>query len=145
MAFLPPPPVGNKVDGASFRDWFYKIQQFLLNVGSVTSVNVSGGTTGLTTSGGPVTTAGTITLAGTLDVDNGGTGLTTLGTANQVLAVNAGATALEYQTVSGGGGSVPKNVLTANLTIDADTSYIVMNYLTLGSFDITITGNLGIL
>lgn len=42
--------------------------------GSVTSIDVSGGTTGLTTSGGPVTTNGTITLAGTLDADNGGTG-----------------------------------------------------------------------
>jgi len=44
--------------------------------GTVTSVNVSGGTTGLTTSGGPVTTAGTITLAGTLATANGGTGQT---------------------------------------------------------------------
>lgn len=45
--------------------------------GTVTSVGVSGGTTGLTTSGGPVTTSGTITLAGTLAVANGGTGATT--------------------------------------------------------------------
>ena len=45
--------------------------------GTVTSVHVSGGTTGLTTSGGPVTTSGTITLAGTLAVANGGTGVTT--------------------------------------------------------------------
>jgi len=44
--------------------------------GTVTSVNVSGGTTGLTTSGGPVTTSGTITLGGTLAVANGGTGST---------------------------------------------------------------------
>ena len=41
----------------------------------VTSVAVSGGTTGLTTSGGPITTTGTITFAGTLNVANGGTGL----------------------------------------------------------------------
>lgn len=45
--------------------------------GTVTSVDVSGGTTGLTTSGGPVTTSGTITIAGTLNVANGGTGSTT--------------------------------------------------------------------
>lgn len=44
--------------------------------GTVTSVNVSGGTTGLTTSGGPITGSGTITLAGTLAVANGGTGST---------------------------------------------------------------------
>lgn len=46
-------------------------------VGTVTSVDVSGGTTGLTTSGGPITGSGTITLAGTLAVANGGTGQTT--------------------------------------------------------------------
>jgi hypothetical protein len=46
--------------------------------GTVQSVDVSGGTTGLTTSGGPVTVTGTITLAGTLNVANGGTGATTL-------------------------------------------------------------------
>jgi hypothetical protein len=43
----------------------------------VTSVAVSGGTTGLTTSGGPITTSGTITLGGTLNVVNGGTGANT--------------------------------------------------------------------
>lgn len=57
------------------------------SAGSVTSVDVSGGTTGLTTSGGPVTSSGTITLAGTLGVANGGTGATTL-TANAVLIGN---------------------------------------------------------
>ena len=45
--------------------------------GTVTSVALSGGTTGLTTSGGPITTTGTITLAGTLAVANGGTGTAT--------------------------------------------------------------------
>lgn len=44
--------------------------------GSVSSVDVSGGTTGLTTTGGPITSTGTITLAGTLSVANGGTGAT---------------------------------------------------------------------
>lgn len=51
--------------------------------GSVTSVDVSGGTTGLTTTGGPVTSSGTITLSGTLATSNGGTGLTTFAV-NQV-------------------------------------------------------------
>lgn len=45
--------------------------------GTVTSVSLSGGTTGLTVSGSPITTSGTITLAGTLAVANGGTGVTT--------------------------------------------------------------------
>jgi hypothetical protein len=55
--------------------------------GTVTSIDVSGGTTGLTTSGGPVTTSGTITLAGTLAVANGGTGVTSsTGTGSVVLS-----------------------------------------------------------
>ena len=45
--------------------------------GSVTSIDVSGGTTGLTTSGGPITASGTITLAGTLAIASGGSGQTT--------------------------------------------------------------------
>jgi len=65
------------------RDWY----RFFLNLlnkaneggggggsGTVTSVNVSGGTTGLSATGGPVTTSGTITLGGALNVSNGGTG-----------------------------------------------------------------------
>jgi hypothetical protein len=42
--------------------------------GTVTSVAFSGGTTGLSSTGGPITTSGTITLAGTLAIANGGTG-----------------------------------------------------------------------
>ena len=49
----------------------------LSGTGTVTSVDVSGGTTGLTTSGGPITVSGTITLAGTLAIANGGSGATT--------------------------------------------------------------------
>ena len=41
-------------------------------------------------------------VTGTLPVANGGTGLTTLGTAAQVLRVNSGATALEFGTVATG-------------------------------------------
>lgn len=47
----------------------------LSGTGTVTSINVSGGTTGLTTSGGPVTTSGTITIGGTLMPTSGGTGI----------------------------------------------------------------------
>ena len=83
--------------------------------GSVTSVAVTGTVNGITLTGGPVTSSGTFTLGGTLGsvdltsqitgtlpVANGGTALTALGTANQVLAVNAGGTALEYQTTTTG-------------------------------------------
>jgi hypothetical protein len=58
-------------------------------VGTVTSVNVSGGTTGLTFTGGPVTAAGTITAGGTLGVANGGTGVTSsTGTGSVVLSTS---------------------------------------------------------
>ena len=46
--------------------------------GTVTSVAASGGTTGLTFSGSPITTSGTLTLGGTLTVANGGTGVASL-------------------------------------------------------------------
>lgn len=46
-------------------------------VGTVTSVDGSGGTTGLSLTGGPITASGTLTLGGTLAVANGGTGSTT--------------------------------------------------------------------
>lgn len=53
--------------------------------GTVTSVAFSGGTTGLTVSGSPITTSGTITLAGTLAIANGGTGQTTASAALSAL------------------------------------------------------------
>lgn len=43
--------------------------------GGVTSVNASGGSTGLSFSGGPITSSGTLTLAGTLSPVNGGNGV----------------------------------------------------------------------
>jgi hypothetical protein len=73
-------------NGVVSRDW-YRFFFNLLNkvnaggggngTGTVTSVAVSGGTTGLTTSGGPITTNGTITLNGTVNIANGGTGAIT--------------------------------------------------------------------
>ena len=50
----------------------------IAGTGTVTSVSGSGGTTGLTLTGGPITTIGTLTLGGTLNVPNGGTGASTL-------------------------------------------------------------------
>jgi hypothetical protein len=82
------------------------------SAGTVTSVNVAGGTTGLTTSGGPITSSGTITLAGTLAVANGGTGLTTT-PANGALDIGNGTgftrttlTAGSNVTITNGAGSI---------------------------------------
>ena len=64
-------PTGSVItnDGAGNLTWS-------LNplAGTVTSVNVSGGLTGLTTVNGPITSVGTIDLAGVLNVAHGGTG-----------------------------------------------------------------------
>jgi len=105
-------------DAQAFEGYMNGVWQGMV-VGGVTSINVSGGTTGLTFSGGPITTLGTITMAGTLGPANGGTGLTSyatgdivyatgattlaklgLGTQGQVL--KAGASAPEWGAVSGG-------------------------------------------
>ena len=81
----------------------------------VTSVAASGGTTGMTFSGSPITTSGTLTLAGTLVVANGGTGATTL-TANNVLLGN-GTSALQVVAPGTSG-----NILTSNGTTWASTA-----------------------
>ncbi len=69
--------------------------------GSVTSVAASGGTTGLSFSGSPITSAGTFTLAGTLVVSNGGLGVSSL-TPYALLAGGSTATG-NAQQVSGTG------------------------------------------
>ena len=99
--------------------------------GTVTSVNVSGGSTGLTFAGGPITTSGTITMSGTLAVGNGGTGRTTLtgllkgaGTAAIVSAV-AG---VDYAPPSNGSASqlIANNGTGGftNVTVGSGLSYV---------------------
>jgi len=92
--------------------------------GTVTSVDVSGGTTGLTTSGGPVTTSGTITLAGVLNIANGGTGQTTATaainallpsqTSNSGKYLTTNGTTTSWATVSGTGTVTTVSVVSAN-------------------------------
>ena len=107
-------PIIDERSGLVSRDWY----RFFLNLlnkanagggggsGTVTSVNVSGGTTGLTTSGGPVTTSGTITLAGTLDVYNGGTGATTASGARANLSAAVLGTNTDITSMTGVTGGI---------------------------------------
>lgn len=71
--------------------------------GTVTSVDVVGGTTGLTTSGGPIIGAGTITLGGTLGIANGGTGQTTATAAANALLPTQTGNANKVLTTDGSG------------------------------------------
>lgn len=84
-----------------------------------------------------LTSVGTISTgvwnATTIGVTKGGTGLTALGTANQLLRVNAGATALEYFTPS----FVTGNIYTA------DGSLAGNRVVTLGSNSLTFSGSAG--
>lgn len=89
-------------DGTNIRN----VDENVASIGTVTSVGVSGGTTGLTASNSPVTTSGTITLGGVLNVASGGTNLTAFGTGvSGALAAN----------VTGTGGMVLSTNATATM------------------------------
>jgi hypothetical protein len=107
--------------------------------GNMAAANLSGTNTGdqsvfstIAVSGQPSivadTTADTLTLAA-------GTGIT--------LTTNATTDTVTIAATAGDGST--SNVLSANKTIVTDTSYIVLSYLDVGAFDLTVEGNLGIL
>ena len=66
--------------------------------GTVTSVDVSGGTTGVSFTGGPITTSGTITMSGTLGTANGGTNITLTPSNGQLLIGNGSGYSLSTLT-----------------------------------------------
>ncbi len=173
--FQPPPtwalPVivddttGRSVFNPIWLKWFVELAANLgaggAGSGTVSSINVSGGTTGLTTSGGPVTTSGTITLAGVLNVANGGTGRNTGSTAYALLAtgttaagtqqtlanaatteilVGGGAAALPVWTTATGSGAPVRatspTLITPTLGVATATS-INGNTLTTGTWTLT--------
>jgi hypothetical protein len=101
-SFITAPTVAN-----TFLEWSGSAFQWATNpLGTVTSVDVSGGTTGLTTSGGPVTTSGTITLAGTLAVANGGTGQTSYVDGELLIGNTTGNTLAKATLTAGSGISI---------------------------------------
>lgn len=64
--------------GVSITNGYGSITIEATNSGTVTSVGLDGGTTGITVSGAnPITSSGTFTLGGVLNIANGGTGATT--------------------------------------------------------------------
>jgi hypothetical protein len=96
------------------------------STGTVTSVAVAAGSNKLAVSGSPITTSGTITvdvneanlnlanIGGTLPVTSGGTGLTAMGTAGQILAVNGTGTGLVWQNANQTGGTVTSVAVTGS-------------------------------
>ena len=92
-------------------------------LGTVTSVNVSGGTTGLTTTGGPITAAGTITIGGTLAPTSGGTGITSF-SVGDILFANT-TTQLDKLSVGANGyllgsnGTAPQYINPTTITVGA--------------------------
>ena len=106
--------------------------------GSVTSVDLSGGTTGLTATGGPITSSGTITLAGTLAVANGGTGITSLGSGVATwLGTPTSANLISAVSDETGSGSLVFNT-NAALTNPTVTNYIETPYTANSSTAITL-------
>ena len=123
-------------NGVVSRDWY----RFFLNLlnkvnegggggngtGTVTSVAVSGGSTGLTTTGGPITTNGTIVLSGTVNVANGGTGASTAANARTNLGVpsltGTGASGTWNINVTGTASNVSGVVAIANGGTGASTA-----------------------
>jgi len=80
--------------------------------GTVTSVAASGGATGLTFTGSPITSSGTLTLGGTLAIGSGGTGASNAGAARTAL----GAAALGANT------DITSIALTSGTILNAPTS-----------------------
>lgn len=113
------------------------------NPGTVTSVDVSGGTTGLTTSGGPVTGSGTITLAGTLGTANGGTNLTSFTANKAVYATSTSALTTGTLPIAAGGTALATTPTNGQLLIgNTATSAYSLATITAGS-GITVTNGNG--
>lgn len=108
--------------------------------GGVSSVNVSGGTTGLSFTGGPITTSGTITASGTLSLASGGTGATTqAGAANAILPsqssqsgkfLSTDGSNSSWQTVSVAATALTGSTLASNVTSSSLTSVGTLSSLT---------------
>lgn len=110
--------------------------------GTVTSVSGTGSVNGLTLTG-TVTSSGSLTLGGTLSnislitavsgilpIANGGTNLSSVGSANQILGVSPTGSVLEYKTLTPGSGISISNTV-GSITINS--SGLTANGLTIGN------------
>lgn len=135
---LSPPPNDTDVQGVSWKQWFFKIRNQLLEALDLTNVS------------------------GILAPDHGGTGTSQIPNPNELLVGNVsgtydlktlvagtnititnGVSTITIDASGGGGGASFYNVLPSDTTIDTDTSYVVVGTLDLNGFDLTVNGNLG--
>jgi hypothetical protein len=107
--------------------------------GTVTSVDVSGGTTGVTFSGGPITTSGTITMSGTLNVANGGTGITTT-PSNGALLIGNGSGYVSANLTAGSGISITNGAGTITITSTAGGGSVTSVNASGGTTGLTFSG-----
>jgi hypothetical protein len=111
-----------------------------VNVGSSGAVVVNGGALGTPSSGTLTNATGlplTTGVTGTLPVANGGTGLSSLGSANQYLKVNSGGSALEFATLTAGDVSGPSSATDNRIArFDGTTGKLIQS----SSASITDTG-----
>lgn len=84
-------------DGTSTVKYFDAKPDF----GTVKSVNINPGGTGLTFSGGPITTTGEFTVGGTLNILNGGTGATNSSEAINNLLPSQGSSSEKFLSTDG--------------------------------------------
>lgn len=91
--------------------------------GTVTSVDGSGGTTGLTLTGGPVSASGTLTLGGTLALAHGGTGASDAAGARTALGLGSAATHASTDYLASTGGTVT-GVVTVDTTGGAGAAQV---------------------
>ena len=92
--------------------------------GTVTSVNASGGTTGMSFSGGPITVSGTLTLGGTLASTNGGTGLTSFTSGGALYATSTSALTTGTLPVTAGGTGVTTSTGSGSVVLNDSPTLI---------------------
>lgn len=114
--------------------------------GSVTSVGVSGGSTGFSFSNSPVTTSNTMSMSGTLGVGYGGTGQTTYTDGQLLIGNSSGSTLTKASLTAGSGVSITPGA--GSITIAATgsggtvSSVVASTGLTGGT--ITTTGTIAV-
>lgn len=108
--------------------------------GSVTSVNASGGTTGMSFTGGPITTSGSLTLTGTLAVANGGTGQTTF-TNGQVLVGKTDGTLAKTTLTAGSGITITNGDGSVTIASSAGGGTVTSVALSGGATGLTVSGS----